>query len=474
MAKPFYLNGEWKKSDEELRVYNPFNQEPIDSIHLASAQDMETAISSAQNLFQNKSLLSTYQRSEILLQIASLIKEKKKVLSETISLESGKPLTEAEVEVERSVNVFSLAAHHLNSQKEDIIPLDVNPFSENRMGLVKRFPIGPILGIAPFNFPLNLVSHKVAPALATGNPIIIKPSSDTPLTALLLAKIIDQTSLPQGSFQVIPCQRELANEMIEDPRLALISFTGSGKVGWGIKNRCGKKKVLLELGGDAAVYLHDDAPLDYAVDRCILGAFAFAGQICISVQRIFLHEKIYEDFKKSFVEKASALKVGNPLQRDTKVGPLITEKESKRIAEWVQEAVQKGARLLCSKEGDKGFYYPTVLENVPSDCRLFKEEVFGPVVYLEKVNSPKEAFQKINQSQFGLQAGLFTNRQDILFEAFRTLQVGGVIANDIPTFRVDNMPYGGVKNSGYGREGVPYAMQHMTEERLLVLCQKPK
>jgi len=352
----------------------------------------------------------------------------------------------------------------------DIQPLDVTPGSGDRVGLIKRYPVGPVLGISPFNFPLNLVAHKVAPAIAAGCPIVIKPASATPLSALYLAKLFDKTALPKQMLQVLPCDRNTADRYISDDRFALVSFTGSPEVGWDMKNRAGKKKVVLELGGNAGAYIHNDADIDYAVDRCLIGAFAYTGQVCISLQRILVHKDVYKKFTKKFVSKAKNLKPGDPLKPSTGLSPIIEKKHVTRIMEWIEEGKKNGAKVLTGgKVIKKNFIEPTVLEDTPRKCLVMKEEVFGPVVNLHKVKNAKEGLKELNDTKFGLQAGVFTNNHDLVMRSFDELDVGGVIINDVPTFRVDNMPYGGIKDSGFGREGLKYAIEDMTELKVMVL-----
>ena len=349
------------------------------------------------------------------------------------------------------------------------MPLDITPAAGDRLGVIRRFPRGPIAGISPFNFPLNLVCHKVAPALASGNTISVKPASATPLSALLLGEILLEAGALPGSYNVIPCSARLAEPLVTDPRLKMVTFTGSAEVGWGIKSKAEKKMVCLELGGNAATMVEPDADMDFAVQRCILGGYAYAGQICISIQRIYVHEKVFDEFTDAFVKGVEVLHVGDPLLEETDVGPMIDEASAVQTEEWIKEAVSQGAKTLTGGQRNGTMVQPAVLVNVPRDAKVSWEEVFAPVVVLDSYKTFEEAMEKVNDSKFGLQAGVFTKDIEKAFKAFNGIDVGGVVVNDIPTFRVDHMPYGGVKDSGFGREGVKYAIEEMTEIKIMVV-----
>jgi glyceraldehyde-3-phosphate dehydrogenase (NADP+) len=341
--------------------------------------------------------------------------------------------------------------------------------SENRWALIRRFPIGPILGITPFNFPLNLVAHKVAPALAAGNPIIIKPAPQTPLSALALGEMVVRAGWPRGGISVLPCAHEVVGELLRDERIRMLSFTGSAEVGWRLKAQVPKKRVTLELGGNAAVLVHEDADLEYAARRAVYGGFAYAGQTCISVQRILVHEAVSEPFLTRLLEGVRDLVVGDPKEETTDVGPMISEAAAERAEQWIREAVAAGARVLVGGERQGAFLMPTVLADAPPETKVWSEEVFAPVVVVNRYADFEEALRQVNASRYGLQAGLFTRDVRRIFRAYEVLEVGGLIVNDVPTYRADHMPYGGVKDSGFGREGVRAAIEEMTEARLLAL-----
>ncbi|MBX6723443.1 MAG: aldehyde dehydrogenase family protein, partial [Dactylosporangium sp.] len=380
---------------------------------------------------------------------------------------------DARGETMRAVSTFRRAAEEARRFGGELLPLDVTPAAEGRVGITRRYPIGVIAGISPFNFPLNLACHKVAPAIAVGCPIVLKPASKVPLSALLLAEVVEGTAWPKGAFSVVPANRTVGDLLVTDPRFAMLSFTGSPAVGWDMKERCGpKKKVVLELGGNAGMLVDRGADIDLAARRGVVGAFSYAGQVCISVQRIFVHDSEADAFEAKFLERVRALRIGDPMDEANDLGPMIDEKAARRTQEWVDEAVAAGARVLAGGRVDAKnpkLFPPTVLTNVRKGLRIECEEAFAPVVILERVKSFEEGLARLNDSHFGLQAGVFTNDLGHAWQAFDALDVGGVIINDVPTFRVDNMPYGGVKDSGFGREGLRYAMEDMTELRVMVV-----
>ena len=353
----------------------------------------------------------------------------------------------------------------------ELIPLDLMPAAKDRVGITRRFPIGPIAAISPFNFPLNLAAHKLAPAIASGNPIVLKPPSKDPLTMLAVAEIVEAAGVPAGSVSILPMTRELGDRMVADPRFKLLTFTGSPSVGWRMKERAGKKKVVLELGGNAGVIVDKSADLDWAIKRCLVGAFAYAGQVCISVQRAFIHEDIWDEFMGRFVEGARALKVGDPLDPTTDLGPMVDANAASRTERWVDEAVALGGKVLLGGKADGTFFPPTILTDVPPTAQVCSNEAFAPLVVAFPFSDFDEAIAGVNDSMFGLQTGVFTNDLAGAWRAFSELEVGGVIVNDVPTFRIDHMPYGGVKDSGLGREGLRYAIEDMTEIRIMVLAQ---
>ena len=413
--------------------------------------------------------LSGYARSTLLQKAAQALQVRQDEFARTMMAEAGKPLTDARREVGRAIQTFSIAAEEAKRIGGEVVPLDWSPGMESYWGVTRRFPIGPILGITPFNFPLNLVVHKVAPALAAGNSILIKPAPQTPLTALLLGDLLLEAGVPPGGLNVLPCDNSVAEQMVVDSRFKLLSFTGSAPVGWMLKAKCGKKKVVLELGGNAAVIIEPDADLDYAAQRCVTGGFTYAGQTCISVQRIFVHESVAGAFTENLVARVQGLATGDPGDERTVVGPLIDAGAAQRIEGWIGEAVAQGARLLSGGPRVGSVVRPTVLSQVTPTMKVSCQEAFGPLVTITPYRDFEAALNAVNESDYGLQAGIFTNNIGRIFQAFDRLEVGGVLANEIPTFRADHMPYGGIKDSGIGREGLRYAIEDMTEPKLLVM-----
>ena len=471
MAKhfKFLVGGEWRSSDEKAYVANPFNGSAVGVISLAHEDDVEDAIQNAQNAFEKIRGLSGYERSKILSRIARSIEKKRDEFSELITNESGKPIRYSSAEVDRAISTFDLAAEEATRIDGEVIGLDVTSAVKNKKGIVTRFPIGPIVCISPFNFPLNLIAHKLAPAVASGNSFIVKPPPQAPLTSLLLGDCLLESGLPVEAVNILPCSNEIAGRLVVDPRIAMLSFTGSARVGWDLKQKAGKKKVALELGGNAAVIVDKHADIDLAVERCVLGAFAYAGQVCIKVQRILVHKSVYKQFEMKFLEAVSEVKVGNPLDNATIVGPMISLAEAERVESWLKEALGEGANVLWGGKRRGSMFEPTVLDSIKGTMKICREEIFGPVATLHKIDSLEHAVNEVNDSRYGLQAGIFSSDIGSVMYAYKHLDVGGVIANDYPTFRVDNMPYGGVKDSGFGREGVRYAIQEMTEPKLLVI-----
>lgn len=465
----FLCGGEWRESNDILKVNNPYDGKLIAEVCRAQENDIEFSLSQAQKAFEITRSLPGYKKYRMLLKVAETINEQKEDLARTIALESGKPIKDARVEAGRAVLTFTTAAEEAKRLGGEYIPLEFIEGAEKTWAIVKRFPIGVILGITPFNFPLNLVAHKVAPALASGNTIIIRPASQTPLSALKLAKIIDDAGWPRGGISVVPCTTQLGEKMVQDERVKKLSFTGSDAVGWHLKKIAWNKKVTLELGGNAGVVIHDDADLDFAVERTVAGGFVQAGQSCISVQRIFLHDKIHDVFVEKFLERVKKLKVGDPLKEDTDIGPMIDENAAKKAEEWIREAVADGAKILHGGGRAGSILEPTVLTNVKSTMKVCYLEIFAPVVTIIPYHDFDEALKEVNNSKYGLQAGVFTKDIKRIFRAYEELEVGGVIINNVPTWRSDPMPYGGVKNSGTGREGIKYAIEEMTELKVMVL-----
>jgi len=471
MAKeyPFIVGGERRVSNERVEIRSPYDQQIVGIVSYASAQDAEEAIARAASAFETTRRLPSYARADILRRVANELAARKEELAELITLEAGKPIRDARTEVTRAITTFTVAAEEAKRMGGELLPLDWLPGSENRWAVVRRFPIGPILGITPFNFPLNLVAHKVAPALASGNPIIIKPAPQTPLSALRLGEIVLESGWPEGGLSVLPCSNDVAGQMLADERIRMLSFTGSAEVGWMLKARVPKKKVVLELGGNAAVIVHEDADLDYAARRSVQGGFGYAGQTCISVQRIYVHESVAEPFFARVLEGVRNLIVGDPREETTDVGPMISVAAAERAERWIREAVEAGAKVLVGGERSGAFLMPTVLTDVAPEMRVSCEEVFAPVVVVSRYADFDEAVRQVNASRYGLQAGVFTRDIKRIFRAYEAIDVGGLIINDVPTYRADHMPYGGVKESGVGREGVRYAIEEMTEPRVLVV-----
>ena len=469
---PIFLAGRWVESPDVLVVENPADPStPAGTTYNATEGQYEEAVEAAVAAFEITRKLPSYERGRILREVSAGIRARREELGRLIALEAGKPIRDALVEVDRAVLTFRLGAEEAERMTGEVIPLDLQPSSKDRIGITRRFPIGPIAGISPFNFPLNLAAHKVAPAIASGNPIVLKPPSKDPLTMLAVAEIIEAAGAPAGSVSILPMTRELGDRMVADPRFKLLTFTGSPSVGWRMKERAGKKRVVLELGGNAGVIVDKTADLDWAVRRCLVGGFAYAGQVCISVQRAFIHEDIWDAFMSRFVEGARALKVGDPLDPTTDLGPMVDATAAGRTQRWVDEAVELGGKVRLGGKADGTFFPPTILTDVPMRAQVCSNEAFAPLVVAFPFHDLDEAIAKVNDSMFGLQTGVFTNDLAGAWRAFSELEVGGVIVNDVPTYRSDNMPYGGVKDSGLGREGLRYAMDDMTEIRIMVLAQ---
>jgi glyceraldehyde-3-phosphate dehydrogenase (NADP+) len=469
---PIFLAGRWVESPDVLVVANPADDStPAGTTYNATEAQYEEAVEAAVAAFEVTRHLPAYERGRILRDISAGIKARREELGRLIALEAGKPIRDAMVEVDRAVLTFRLGAEEAERMTGEVIPLDLLPASKDRVGITRRFPIGPIAAISPFNFPLNLAAHKLSPAIASGNPIILKPPSKDPLTMLAVAEIIDAAGVPAGSVSILPMTRELGDRMVADPRFKLLTFTGSPSVGWRMKERAGKKRVVLELGGNAGVIIDKTADLDWAVKRCLAGGFGYAGQVCISVQRAFIHEEIWDAFVTKFVEGARALNVGDPLDPTTDLGPMVDATAAGRTQRWVDEAIALGGKLLLGGKADGTYFPPTILTDVPLTAQVCSNEAFAPLVVAFPFHNLDEAIAKVNDSMFGLQTGVFTNDLAGAWRALSELEVGGVIVNDVPTYRSDHMPYGGVKDSGLGREGVRYAMDDMTEIRIMVLAQ---
>ncbi|MFN2384494.1 MAG: aldehyde dehydrogenase family protein, partial [Gemmatimonadota bacterium] len=446
----------------------PFTGAVVGTMPLASPADLERAIAAAVDAFPVTRGQSAWEREQLLRGIAAGITRRRLAIVDRMISESGKPRQFADAEVTRAISTFTLAAEETKRFGGEVIPVDITEASEGYFAFTRRVPRGPIGAIAPFNFPLNLIAHKVAPALATGSPVVVKPPMQAPLTSLWLAEIAAEAGVPHGALNILHMRPEVAEQLATDERLTLLSFTGSAKVGWMLKARAGRKPVVLELGGNAGMIVHRDADQAWAIERAALGGFAHAGQVCIKVQRLFVDRAIADSWIPAFVERVDNLRMGDPRDPQTVVGPLIDAAAADRVAAWLAEAVAEGARLLTGGDRDGQFIRPAVVTNVRADLRLAAEEVFGPVVIVERYDDFAEAVDRIEQSPYGLQAGLFTHDIRRIDYAFRHLTVGGLVVNDSPMFRVDNFPYGGVKASGLGREGVRYAMEAMTEPKICI------
>lgn len=450
-------------------MHNPYDGSLVATTYLAGEEDLNRAITAAEQVKEEMASMSSYDRYRILMQISTGLTTQREELGALLAAESAKPLRYAIGEIDRAAQTFLVAAEEAKRPPSELMRLDWTPAGTKHEGFVKYFPIGLVAGIAPFNFPMNLAVHKLAPAIAAGCPIILKPASSTPLSTLALAHIIDATDLPKGAVSILPMDRATGNQLVTDERFALLSFTGSPEVGWEMKKNAGKKKVVLELGGNAGVIITETADIDKAVTKCLMGAFSYSGQICIHVQRMVIHEAIYDAFMEKFLAGVKALKRGSPLEQTTEISSMIDEKNARRMEEWFQEAVDGGAKILVGGKRDGTFVDATVLTGTNIGMKVHGEEAFGPCVLVEKYSTFEEALAYINNSKFGLQAGVFTHNTNEMFRAWDVLEVGGVLINEIPTFRVDHMPYGGVKESGLGREGIKYAMLDMLEPRILVV-----
>ncbi|HEX8288596.1 MAG TPA: aldehyde dehydrogenase family protein [Pyrinomonadaceae bacterium] len=468
-AKKILINGKWLSGKESFTVKSPFTCETISEVAMASRVQMEEVIGAAENAAVEMHHAPRYAIADGLRKIAAGIESRKEEFARTIAEESAKPITLARGEVERGIATFAWAAGEAERFCGEVVPIDTIATGNGKNGYTKRVPRGVIYGITPFNFPLNLVGHKVAPALASGNSIIVKPSQRTPLTALLLGEVFTESGLPNAALQIVPMDVANMDLIYSDERIKMISFTGSAEVGWDLKIKAGKKAVSLELGGNAPVIVDESADVQRSLERTTMGAFSYSGQICISVQRVYVHEKIFDEWTEKFVDRAVNLKTGNPLEEATELSVMIDEKAAEKAGKWVDEAVRNDAKLLCGGAPDRAMLPATVLTGTDSEMRVVSEEIFAPVAVVEKFGDFAQAVELSNQTKYGLQAGVFTNDFRNANYASDNLEYGGVIINDVPTFRVDNMPYGGVKDSGFGREGVRYAMEEMSENRLIVV-----
>ncbi len=463
-----YVGGQFIKTSEILEVINPYDSKVFGTTYIAGKKELEIAITKGKSVEEEMKQMPSHKKYKILMDIADALIKDRDHIANILAQEAGKPLRYALGEIDRAAQTFVVAAEECKRLPSEYISIDWTPAGEGKEGFVKYFPLGLISGISPFNFPLNLAVHKIAPAIAAGNPIILKPARSTPLSVIELAKIIDNTDLPKGAVSIIPMDRVAGNQLVTDERFKMLTFTGSPEVGWDMKANAGNKKIALELGGNAGVILTKTTDIDKAVAKCLIGGFAYSGQVCIHVQRIFVDETIFDEFTLKYIEGVKKLKIGTPTDPETEISAMIDEGNAKRVEEWVKEAYDDGAKILYGGKRKDAFFEPTIITDTKKEMKVCSKEVFGPVVVLEKYSSFKQAIDDVNNSEFGLQAGVFTDSIDEMNYAYDKLEVGGVIINDVPTFRVDHMPYGGIKNSGLGREGVKYTIFEMMEPKLLV------
>ncbi len=465
----FLIGGEWRTSEQTLEVRFPYNDEVFTRIYLGSDADMEDTIVTAGKGFAKTRKLSSYQRSNILYQLLEQMENRTDELVETLIMEGGKARNVAEGETARAKETIRVSAEEAKRVGGELVPIDWTKAGEGRFGFFRRFPLGVIGCISPFNYPLNLSCHKIGPAIAAGNSFILKPPSATPLSGLLLGEMLLETDYPREAINVLPCRNQVAQKLVTDDRVAFITFTGSSEVGWKLKSLAGHKRVTMELGGNAAAIVHEDADLGYAVSRIANGGMANAGQNCISVQRVYLHRSIYNHALEMILDKISSFKVGDPRQADTVVGPMISQAAAQEAHEKIQDAVAKGAKIVLGGKLDGAFLSPTVLTDTTPEMSVNATEIFAPVITVTPYDTWEEALTLANTTDFGLQSGIFTQDINRIMQAYDEIEVGGLQVNDVSTFRVDQMPYGGVKNSGSGREGPKYAIEEMTEPKLLVM-----
>jgi acyl-CoA reductase-like NAD-dependent aldehyde dehydrogenase len=470
MKRHLFINGQWKEAARYEALYSPYSGEWIADVGYANEAEAEEAIQAAQAAAPVMAQMPAHERTAILNKVAELLERRKEELASLVALEAAKPLKTARGELARTIQTYKFAAMEASRIHGETVPLDAAPGGEGRIAFTLRKPLGVIAAITPFNFPFNLVAHKVGPAIAAGNTIVLKPAGQTPLSSLVLAEIFQEAGLPNGALNVIPGPGSVVGEkLVRDPRVKAVTFTGSPAVGIAMKNKAGLKRVTLELGSNSALLIDKAYEIsDELISRCVLGAFSYSGQVCISIQRIFVHELLYDDFMKRFKEQVEKLVIGDPLEETTDVSALISEKEVRRMQDWVDSAVAKGAVVITGgKELNSRIYPPTILTHVAADEPVSCEEVFGPIVTVASFSSLDQVIQDVNHSRYGLQAGIYTNDIRAAMRAAEQLEVGGVMINDFPTFRVDNMPYGGVKESGFGREGIRYAVEELTELKFI-------
>lgn len=464
-----FINGEWVSTDEQMTVLNKYTGKTYATVSKAGENEVDQAIVSAEKAYKSNKL-GAYERYKILKRVSELLQENKEELANSIVMEAGKPIKQARTEVDRATQTFELSAEEAKRVSGHGVPVEAAPGSENRMAFTIRVPVGVVGAISPFNFPLNLVAHKVGPALAAGNAVVLKPASATPITSLLMARMFEEAGLPAGMLNVIVGRGSVVGaQMQQDERISVYTFTGSAEVGLKLKQNTGLNKLILELGNNSPVIVDKEADVDKAAANIAQKSFAFAGQVCISVQRVYVHDSIQTAFQEKLLTAIKDLKVGDPSDTDTDVGPMISEDEAKRVEDWVNEAKDNGARVVVGGKREGALYYPTILTNVKKDMRVVCDELFAPVLCTIPYNDLDACITDVNESPYGLQGGIFTKNLDTAFYAAKRVQVGGMMINDSSQYRVDLMPYGGVKDSGWGKEGPKYSIEEMTEERLIVL-----
>lgn len=473
MPEKFLIENKLAASNNVKKIVNPYKNETAYEVYSANTDDFNKSAGYLVHAFEKYKRLPSYKRAELLYKVTQKIAEKKEHLARTITNETGKPVKLSRIEIDRAVLTFRLGAEEAARMNGDILPLDLLPGSENKTGIVKRFPLGLVLGITPWNFPVNLVAHKISPALASGNVIMIKPSSNSVVCSIELGKIIleacNEMELDYCPVNVLPLSGSDMDALVSDPRVKLVSFTGSSDVGWSLKKKVNRQRVGLELGGNAGVIVDEAGDISKTAMKILIGGFSAAGQSCISVQRVYINENLYAEFRKALVDEAKKIKFGDPYNEDTISGPMITEDEAIRAEKWIDEARKAGAVILCGGKRIGAVLEPAIIENAPDNVNVKCNEVFAPVITIEKYSSFEKAVSDINNSRFGLQAGVFTNDMRKIMYAYNNIETGGVIINDVSAYRMDSMPYGGTKDSGNTREGVAYAIKEMTEEKILVI-----
>lgn len=469
MKKNLYIDKQWVETTDYVELFSPYSNEKIGDIPKASKEDVEHAIDAAANASEEMASLTAYQRAEILEQLVLLFIEHRERAAKLISLESAKPLKYALGEVDRTIETYKFAAEEAKRLTGEMVPMDAAKGGSNRLAYTLREPVGVVAAITPFNFPQNLVAHKIGPAIASGNTMVLKPASQTPLSAFLLAELLDQTDLPKGAFNLVTGSgKAVGDVLVESEKVKMVTFTGSPAVGKGIRDKAGLKKVALELGSNSGLIIDEGVDMDTVIEKVVIGSFSNQGQVCISLQRIYIMESLIEEFLTRFKEATTKLKVGDPLDPTTEISAMISKEEQQRAETWVQEAVAEGAKLVIGGKVEDEVFQPTILTQVSADSKVSCQEVFAPVVIVNSIQSVEQGISEINNSDYGLQAAIFTNDIKTAFNASKKLQVGGVLINDIPTFRVDQMPYGGVKESGNGKEGLKYTIEEMTEMKLVI------